>query len=54
MKINETIYSVYILTNKNNTVLYTGITNNLEQRLIEHYLDRIDKKKLQVNTIVIF
>jgi putative endonuclease len=44
MKINKTTYSVYILTNKNKNVLYTGITNNLEQRLIEHYLDRIDKK----------
>ena len=28
-------YYVYILTNKSNT-LYTGITNNLERRLLEH------------------
>lgn len=27
---------VYILTNKNNTVLYTGVTNNLKRRLQEH------------------
>jgi putative endonuclease len=27
---------VYILTNKNNTVLYTGVTNNLTRRLLEH------------------
>lgn len=26
----------YILTNKNNTVLYTGVTNNLKWRLDEH------------------
>ena len=44
MKVTETIYSVYILTNKSKRVLYTGMTNNLEQRLIEHYIDRIDKK----------
>ncbi|OGY44260.1 MAG: hypothetical protein A3J62_02940 [Candidatus Buchananbacteria bacterium RIFCSPHIGHO2_02_FULL_38_8] len=29
-------YFVYILTNWNNKVLYTGITNNLERRLFEH------------------
>ena len=33
-------YFVYILTNKTKTVLYTGITNNLEQRIIEHYQNR--------------
>lgn len=30
-------YYVYILTNKSNRVLYTGVTNNLERRLDEHY-----------------
>jgi putative endonuclease len=44
MRVNKKIYSVYIVTNKNKTVLYTGMTNNLEQRIIEHYLDRIEKK----------
>lgn len=29
-------YYVYILTNKNNTTLYTGVTNNIERRLFEH------------------
>lgn len=29
-------YYVYILTNKNNTVLYTGITRDLVRRLEEH------------------
>ena len=29
---------VYILTNKNNTVLYTGVTNNLARRMHEHKL----------------
>ena len=29
-------YQVYIATNKNNTVLYTGVTNNLIRRMEEH------------------
>jgi putative endonuclease len=27
---------IYILTNKNHTVLYTGVTSNLSNRLYEH------------------
>ena len=44
MRVNEKLYYVYILTNKIKTVLYTGMTNNLEQRIIEHYIERIEKK----------
>ena len=29
-------YYVYILTNKAKTVLYTGVTNNLKIRLVQH------------------
>lgn len=29
-------YFVYILTNKNRKVLYTGVTNNLRERLFWH------------------
>lgn len=34
----EGIYNfyVYIITNKNKTVLYTGVTNNLKLRLSQH------------------
>jgi putative endonuclease len=37
-------FFVYITTNPKRTVLYTGMTNNLEQRLIEHYLNRGNPK----------
>ncbi|QPH38061.1 GIY-YIG nuclease family protein [Pedobacter endophyticus] len=29
-------YFVYILTNKNRTVIYTGVTNDLQTRLKQH------------------
>ncbi|MEE3268225.1 MAG: GIY-YIG nuclease family protein, partial [Pseudomonadota bacterium] len=29
-------YYVYILTNRTNKVLYTGVTNDLQRRLYEH------------------
>lgn len=33
-------FYIYIVTNPERTVLYTGVTNNLTQRLIEHYSNR--------------
>ncbi len=30
------VWYVYTLTNFHNTVFYTGITNNLERRVVEH------------------
>ena len=30
------LYYVYILTTRSNTVLYTGVTNDLKRRVFEH------------------
>ena len=37
MKIHQ--YYIYIVTNSTKTVLYIGVTNNLERRLTEHYFN---------------
>ncbi|MBX9853057.1 MAG: GIY-YIG nuclease family protein [Cytophagaceae bacterium] len=37
-------YFVYITTNPPHTVLYTGITNDLYSRMIQHYENRGNKK----------
>jgi len=34
--VNTKNYFIYIATNKTNTVLYTGITNNLVKRIYQH------------------
>jgi putative endonuclease len=49
-------YYVYILTNKNNHVLYTGVTNNLQRRVYEHKnkLFKGFTKKYNVNKLVYY
>ena len=40
-------FFVYILTNRNNKVLYTGVTSNLIKRIYEHkekYVDSFTRK----------
>ena len=44
------MYLVYILTNKTNKVLYTGVTNNLERRLYEHKNHLVDGFSSKYNT----
>lgn len=34
---------VYMMTNKNNTVIYTDITDNIEERVKEHQLKKFPK-----------
>ena len=43
-------FYVYIITNKNKTVLYTGVTNNLKLRLEQHH-QKTTLKVLQQNTM---
>ena len=49
-------YCVYILSNKSNTVLYTGITNNLKRRVFEHKQKIVEgfTKKYNVDKLVYF
>jgi len=37
-------YYVYITTNPGKSVLYTGVTNDLKVRLLQHYQNRGNKK----------
>ena len=50
------MYYVYMITNKTNSVLYTGITNNLERRLYEHKHKLVKgfTSKYNVNKLVYF
>ncbi len=52
----EKIYSIYIMTNKSNSVFYTGITNNLRRRVYEHKKGIGSKftKKYKVNKLVYY
>ena len=49
-------YAVYILTNSHNTVLYTGVTNNLQRRVEEHRskTGSAFTRKYNVNRLVYF
>lgn len=42
--------SVYILTNKNNTTLYTGVTSDLYIRIFEHNVREITYKAIEAIT----
>ena len=46
-------YCVYMMTNRHNTTLYTGVTNDLKRRIFEHkehllkgFTDRYNLEKL--------
>ena len=49
-------YYVYIITNRKNTVLYTGVTNNLIRRIYEHKEKLVDgfAKKYNITKLVYY
>jgi len=49
-------YYVYIMTNKNHTVLYTGVTGDLKIRIYEHKEKLVDgfTKKYNINKLVYY
>ena len=49
-------YYVYFLTNRSNSVLYVGVTNNLQRRLYEHKHELADgfTKRYHVHKLVYF
>jgi putative endonuclease len=49
-------YFVYIITNRYNTVLYTGVTNDLVRRIYEHKEKLINgfSKRYNINKLVFY
>jgi len=49
-------YFIYIMTNKNHSVLYTGVTNDLKRRVYEHKnkLTEGFTKKYNTNKLVFY
>jgi putative endonuclease len=49
-------YYVYIITSKSNTVLYTGITNDLKRRIFEHKQELVPgfSKRYKVSKLVYY
>ena len=49
-------FYVYIATNKDNTVLYTGMTNKLERQMFEHKNKLVQgfTKKYNANKLIFF
>jgi putative endonuclease len=46
----------YMLTNKNKTVLYTGVTNNIKRRIYQHKFEKGSKftSRYNVNILVYY
>jgi putative endonuclease len=53
---SERQYFVYIMTNAYNTVLYTGVTNDLHRRVLEHRSGKgsVFTKKYNVTKLVFY
>ncbi|MEQ9619322.1 MAG: GIY-YIG nuclease family protein [Deltaproteobacteria bacterium] len=56
VSMNQKYYFVYIMMNKNNTVLYTGITNDLKRKVYEHKEKIVEgfTKKYNVSKLVYY
>jgi putative endonuclease len=52
----EKLYCVYIMTNAHNTVLYTGVTNDLKRRVYQHKNGEggVFTKRYNVNKLVYY
>ncbi|HBU10310.1 MAG: hypothetical protein UR95_C0006G0179 [Parcubacteria group bacterium GW2011_GWC1_36_108] len=52
----EKVFCVYIVTNKNNTVFYTGMTSNLVGRIFQHKNKEVEgfTKKYNVDKLVFY
>lgn len=46
MQVSDDNFYVYIVANQLKTAIYTGMTNALLQRVVEHYLNRGMKPSL--------
>lgn len=53
---NKKYYYIYIMTNKSNTVLYTGITGDIKKRIYEHKNKVVEgfTKKYNVDKLVYY
>ena len=49
-------YYGYIMTNKRNAVLYTGVTNNLRKRVYQHKMKKSEgfTRKYNINKLVYY
>ncbi len=49
-------YYLYIMTNKYNTVLYTGVTNDLQRRVYEHKSKLVEgfTKKYNITKVIYY
>jgi putative endonuclease len=53
---SEKVPCVYILASKRNGTVYTGVTSNLQKRLVEHQLGAVEgfTKKYHVHMLVYY
>ncbi|WP_201789356.1 GIY-YIG nuclease family protein [Candidatus Brocadia sapporoensis] len=52
----DKLHSVYIMMNRSNAVLYTGVTNNLRRRVHEHNEKKVEgfTKKCNITKLVYY